>query len=382
MKTLLRGWLFPVLVLLAGCATQTATVAPAATPPGGRPRNLVLVTIDGLRWQEVFRGAEDALLTREAGGVPANQMEALRRDFWAGTPEERRQKLMPFLWSTVVARGSVVGNRDAGSKVSVLNPHWVSYPGYNELLTGQSSDFIVSNAPVPNPHTTVLEWLQQKPAFAGRVQVCAEWRVFTSIINAARSRVPVWTTRQHSPPESASPRVLEIEKWMDDIPFMAPDEHFDAFVNETMKDTVARRRPRVLLLAFGEPDSHAHGRRYDRYLYSIQRCDRFIRELYEWLQTQPEYRDNTAILITPDHGRGVQGEDWTGHGKNVPRSNETWFAACGPDTPARGEWRAGTPELHQAQIAATVAALLGEDFRAAFPNAAAPIAEVLRVAAR
>jgi hypothetical protein len=143
---------------------------------------------------------------------------------------------------------------------------------------------------------------------------------------------------------------------------------------------VARKRPRVLLLAFGEPDVWAHGRRYDRYLYSIQRCDRFIRELHEWLQAQPDYRDHTTILITPDHGRGVECDNWTGHGKNTPRSNETWFAAFGPDTPARGEWRDGSAELHQAQIAATLAALLGEDFRAAFPDAEPPIAEVLPAA--
>jgi hypothetical protein len=74
-------------------------------------------------------------------------------------------------------------------------------------------------------------------------------------------------------------------------------------------------------------------------------------------------------------------EDWNGHGKKIPRSEETWFAFYGPDTPALGERRKGVVEVHQAQVAATVAALLGEDFRAAFPAAAAPVSAVLRAGA-
>ena len=48
----------------------------------------------------------------------------------------------------------------------------------------------------------------------------------------------------------------------------------------------------------------------------------------------------------------------------------------GPDTPPLGE-RSHTAEVHQAQIAATVAALLGKDFRHAVPAAAPPIDVVL-----
>jgi hypothetical protein len=369
MKPLVRGFLFFVVALGSAFAAEP------------RARNVVLITIDGLRWQEIFRGAEDALFTKEAGGVPDNSRDMVRRDFWADTPDERRKKLAPFLWSTIATRGQIYGNRDVGGAVSVANPQSVSYPGYNEILTGAPSSVIVSNSPIPNPHVTVLEFLHEKPAFAGRVAACAAWDVFQAILHPARSKFPVWTTRTPASRDQASPRILEVEKWMADIPPITPSEHFDAFVNVVTRDVFARQRPRVFLYALGEPDEWAHARRYDRYLYSIQRCDRFIRELWEWLQAQPEYRDNTTILLTPDHGRGVLGEDWTSHGIKVPRSNETWFAALGPDTPARGEVREG-PELHQAQIAATVAALVGEDFRARFPQAAAPIDAVLPARAR
>jgi hypothetical protein len=304
--------------MLRGCLLFLVLACAGAFGADPRPRNVILVTIDGLRWQEVFRGAEEAFFTKEAGGVPVPVREALRRDFWAATPAERRQKLMPFFWSTVLQQGQVYGNRDAGSRVSVSNPQWISYPGYNEILTGAPSSVVVTNALIPNPHVTVLGWLNTKPAFAGRVAVCADWMAFKAIVNEPRSRIPVWTSRHPTPPELASPRMREIEQWMQDVQTVTPEAHSDGFVNAAARDVLERKRPRVFLLAFGETDGWAHERRYDRYLYAVQHCDRFVRELWEWLQSQPDYRDNTTLLLTPDHGRGVEASDWISHGTKAP----------------------------------------------------------------
>ena len=363
------------LLLVAWCCL----VGVASAAPERATRHVILVTIDGLRWQEVFRGADEALMTTDktaGGGVPGGELIALRADCLAETPEERRQKLMPFFWGTLVPGGQAFGNRDRGSAASVLNVEKVSYPGYNELLTGAPDPLITSNAPVPNRNVTVLEWLNARPGFAGRVAASAAWNVFAPILNVGRSRLPLFVTGQHSAPGSVSPRLAELERWMDDIPPITSAENFDAFVYHAAVDLIETRRPRVFLLGLGEPDEWAHARRYDRYLQSIRRCDRFIRQLWEHLQAMPEYRGTTTLVLTPDHGRGVTPEDWTSHGKKIARSEETWFAVFGPDTPALGE-RHDTAEVHQAQVAATVAALLGEDFRAAFPAAAEPVAAVL-----
>ena len=338
--------------------------------------NVLLVTIDGLRWQEVFRGAEDALLNKEHGGVPDNQLEALRRDFGGDSADARRRKLMPFFWEVVVPRGQAFGNRDLGSPASVRNPQWFSYPGYNELLTGRVDPLITSNAPIPNRNVTVLEWLHGRPGYAGRIAVSGEWSVFPAIVNPARSRLPVFAPGHRLPSSFSTPRLAELEQWMRDVPEIGPGEHFDGFVYHAAVEFYDRIKPRVFWLALGEPDVWAHARRYDRYLHSIQRADRFIRQLWEKLQALPEYRDRTALVLTPDHGRGVQGSDWTGHGAKIPRADETWLATLNPAAPARGE-RRNTPPVFQAQVAATVAALLGEDFRAAFPEADAPVADVI-----
>src|SRR5262249_44502068 len=153
--------------------------APSSThsePPRGATRNVIVVTADGLRWQEVFRGAESSLLNERDGGVA--DVPALRREFWRETPEARREALMPFLWSVVAREGQIFGNADKGSSARVTNGKNFSYPGYNELFTGFPDSRIDSNDKIPNPNVTVFEWLNRKPAFGGKVSAIGCWDVF------------------------------------------------------------------------------------------------------------------------------------------------------------------------------------------------------------
>lgn len=356
-------------------------LGPALGATGLKTKNILLVTIDGLRWQEVFRGEEAALANKEFGGVSDKALVDLQAKYWADSAGDRRRTLMPFFWDEIARHGQLYGNRDAGSPVQVANAQWFSYPGYNELLTGRPDPGIVSNDLIPNPNVTVLEWLNGRPAFAGRVRACAAWQVFPAILNIGRSGLPLWITGQHSAPEAASPRVLELERLMGDIPSPWRTEHYDAFVHHRALEYIGTDHPRVLYVSFGEPDEWAHARRYDHYLASIGNCDRFIRELWEKLQALPQYRGTTTLIVSPDHGRGATPPDWISHGKKTPNSNETWLAVLGPDTPPLGE-RKDTPTVTTAQVAATVAALLGEDYRGFQPAAAAALPGVFPAAGK
>ena len=147
---------------------------------------------------------------------------------------------------------------------------------------------------------------------------------------------------------------------------------FDYYTFRLAMAYLKTARPRVLYVAFGETDDWAHDHRYDRVLQTLQRTDGYFRELLTWLQQDPAYRDNTAIIITVDHGRGHGPADWFGHGKDVDGAQETWMAAVGPDWPRRGEW-ADAPDAFTNQIAATLAKAAGEDYAAASPDAGKPI---------
>jgi hypothetical protein len=121
----------------------------------------------------------------------------------------------------------------------------------------------------------------------------------------------------------------------------------------------------------GEGDEWAHEGRYDLYLDATLRADRFVERLWSTVQSIPAYAGTTALLLTTDHGRGATREDWMNHGRDVPAAERTWIAVMGPGVPALGVRR--SVNVTASQVAATIAALVGEDFRKAVPAAAPPL---------
>ncbi len=128
--------------------------------------NVVLVLVDGLRTQEVFAGADETLIVKEAG---VEDTAGLRKEFWRDTPQERRAALLPFVWSSMAAQGRVLGDTAGGTGVVVTNTFWFSYPGYSEIFCGFADPRIDSNDPKPNANVTVFEWLHRRPGFKDKV---------------------------------------------------------------------------------------------------------------------------------------------------------------------------------------------------------------------
>src|SRR5262245_33712101 len=92
-----------------------AAVRPAGTQAVAR--NVVIITIDGFRWQEMFTGADADYFKKEEDGKPG----AAERRFWRPTAEERRATLMPFMWGAIAAQGQIFGDPAAGSRAHVTN---------------------------------------------------------------------------------------------------------------------------------------------------------------------------------------------------------------------------------------------------------------------
>ena len=344
--------------------------------PQGKTKNVFLITTDGLRWQEVFSGAEEQLISKTNGGVL--NTNALRRDFLRDTPEARRKMLMPFLWNEVAGKGQIFGNQQIGSVARVTNGRFFSYPGYSEFLTGVVDPTIKSNDKRPNPNTNVFEWLNLKPAYAGKVGAVVNWDVIPWILNAERSKLPVWSG--FALPRGA-PELIKVSPALEQLIQNATPlwdmMMLDTFTHQAAIDHIKIAKPRALYIAYGETDEWAHEARYDLYLRSANNVDRYIKSLWEMVQAMPEYRDQTTFVITTDHGRGVGKTAWKSHGAEIAEAEFIWLAVIGPDTAPLGE-RSHCEPVTQSQVAATVAALLGEDFRAALPQAARPIADVLQ----
>ncbi len=344
-----------------------------AQPPARRSASVVILMSDGLRTQEVFGGADLSLMDRKAGGVA--DPDRLRREFWRDTPEERRAALLPFFWSIVAREGQVFGDRRAGSVARVANGLNFSYPGYSEAFCGVADPRIDSNDKRYNPNVNVFEFLHRRPGFEGRVAAFGAWELYPWILNAPRSGLlvnagyePLRLTEPQPQLDLLNTLKAETEYW--------DSEAFDSFTFHTALEYLRLRMPRVLAILLGETDEWAHAGRYDLYLKSARRFDDYARRLWETLQSMPEYRGSTTLILATDHGRGAGKKDWRSHGRRIRESQYVWMAFLGPDTRPLGV-RGGTAPATQAQIAATIAALLGEDFRSAVPAAAPPIAEVL-----
>jgi hypothetical protein len=339
-----------------------------------RTQNVFLIISDGLRWQEVFSGAERALMTAENGGV--KDTNALRARFWRDTPEARRDVLLPFFWNEIARHGQLFGNQTKGSTVAVTNGRKFSYPGYNEILTGAADARIDSNDKKPNPNVTVFEWLNTRPALRNHVAVFGTWDVFPYIFNVERCHLPIWPVWESKFGACEIPSPQCVVDLMRDTTPMWEDVTYDSFVFHAASDYLKRQQPRLVFVGFGETDEWAHAGRYDHYLTAANHMDDFVRRLWENAQSIPRYRDRTTFIITADHGRGSGLSEWKSHGEKIAGSEGDWIAVIGPDTPPVGE-RSQTEAHTQSQIAATIAALLGEDYHAAVPQSGVPLADAL-----
>jgi len=343
-----------------------ALLRPAAGLACQNVENVIVVSLDGFRWQELFAGAQRELIGR-TGGV-RDTSETLAR-FWRDDPAQRRALLMPFFWSEVAVRGQVYGDSARGSITRVTNGLRFSYPGYNEMLAGVADARISSNDKVLNPNVTVLEYLNDMPAYDGRVAAFGSWDVLPFILDTARSGLPANGAGDPFPQPAGERERLINELSRDVVPAFGPCCRLDAATMEGAIEYLRTRQPRVLYVMLGETDEWAHNRRYDLYLDAAWRSDRFLRRLWETAQSLEQHRGRTALVITTDHGRG-SAADWTDHGRDTPAAERIWIAVMGPGTPALGV-RTNSPAT-QSQVAATIAALLGENF-ASRPGVAPPL---------
>ncbi len=339
-----------------------------------KTQNVFLIISDGFRWQEVFEGAEEMLITKALGKVA--DTNALRSQFWRGTPKARREALLPFIWGEMAKHGQVFGNQKKGSVVTVANGKKFSYPGYNEILTGSADSRIDSNAKNPNPNVSVFEWLNGRSSLRGRVSVMGSWDVFPYIFNCERSRLPIWPAWESKFASVGITAPASVVELMRDTTPLWEDCTYDSFLFHAALDHVKHKKPRLVFVGFGETDEWAHAGRYDLYLTTAHQVDDYVRRLWQTVQSMPQYRDKTTFIITADHGRGSGPVKWRDHGEDVEGAEGDWIAVAGPDTPPLNE-RTQTEAHTQTQIAATIAALLGEDYRAAFPQAGSPIRDIL-----
>lgn len=339
-----------------------------------KSRNVIVVTIDGYRWQELFRGADTAVFFNKRFNTQDSAWRVNK--YWADNVLSRRERLMPFFWNVIAKQGRLYGNRDLGNFVNVINKYWFSYPGYSEILTGYYDPAINSNDYPDNPNQNVLEFLNKQKGFDGKVVAFASWDALTRIINRDRNGLLVNIFDE----DIKGPHLTELQKeanmWQHTIPAVfGQGERLDGNTYAIMKAYLMANHPRVTYLDLGDTDDYAHEGKYDYYLDAAHYIDAMLADLWNYIQKDPFYKNCTTLLISPDHGRGI-GDQWTSHGNHTQHSNETWLAVIGPDISASGEQK-NNGQIYQNQYAQTIARLLGFRFTCNHP-VGAPVLSVFK----
>lgn len=322
--------------------------------PFDAQNKLFIITLDGFRWEEVFAGADSALINdNELTGDTAIS-KAL---YWDADPKQRRKKLLPFFWNVIAGKGQLYGNRLYGNDVNVSNPYALSYPGYSELLTGNVDLSITGNAREKNDNQNILQTLGNTHEYAGRVAAFTSWDVFPFILNKKQSNFYI-----NSGFESLEGKALtKSEKLLNTLQAKAinkrTETRYDELTYIACREYVEKNKPSVVFLSFSGTDNAGHGKRYDEYLQQANNADRMIGELWRLVQSMPEYKGKTSFLITTDHGRGSKKSNWFKHGFFVGGSSQTWFALIGNSTVPAGEIKAES-QVYQKELKALMTQLL------------------------
>jgi hypothetical protein len=285
---------------------------------------------------------------------------------------------MPFFWGTLMKEhGSIAGNRSLGSTVMTTNKMWFSYPGYSEILTGQAHDDVInSNDKKRNPHPSVLEFLKRKLKLnKNQVALFGSWDVFNWIGEHEEGAITI--NAGHEPYDHPNVEIRVLSKLQNEKLSPWGGVRFDYFTFRFAMEHIKTYKPRVLHLALGETDDWAHGGEYAHVLAALERNDRQLKELWDYLQSTPRYKGKTSILITVDHGRGNTINDWTGHGEKIPEAQYIWMAFLSPGSSLRGEWK-NTETIYQNQVAATLCHWLNLDYSENNPQAGKPIAAIAK----
>ncbi|MFV0249283.1 MAG: alkaline phosphatase family protein [Tenacibaculum sp.] len=355
--------LIGLVILFIGCKKNNSNTA--SKEAEDKSPKVFLISLDGVRWQEIFTGADSLLINSP---VFNKDTALLKQKYWDKDFKIRRKKLNPFLWETLVKKGQLYGNRNLNNKVNVANSYWFSYPGYSEILTGFADDQkINSNKKYNNPNKTILELANSMPEFKGEVGAFASWDVFPYIINEERSGIYVNAGYREAVAENISDKELYLNQLQKQAIKPWRSVRQDVFTHHYALEFIKRKKPKLLYIAYGETDDFAHDGDYTNYLLSLENTNMMIQQLWAYCQSNEYYKNKTTFIITVDHGRGTQPiEAWKHHGqynddkgntKRVEGSNQTWIAVLGPSIDAKGEV-AEQMQLYNDQIVSTIKKIL------------------------
>jgi hypothetical protein len=314
---------------------------PAAEVEEARPA-VVLVVLDGARWQDIFRGADPSLAASAHVEAPPAEV------------------LMPHLHELAAQRGAALGAPDQGPAMTASGPHFVSLPGYTEIFTGHRRHPCADNDCPATHQPTVFDEARAAMSDPGEVAVFSSWERIARVATSDESRLVLSTGRSHVAgddllrADDLTAQLLDEGRAAGTFPGHG-DFRPDRITGPLALRYLETRQPRLMFIGLGEPDEYAHRGDYGAYLDALRAADRVIGDLFATLDRMGARGRQTSVFVTADHGRA---RDYRFHGGRFPESSRVWMVAAGGGVTSRGWLRSERPHC-LADIAPTVRALLG-----------------------
>jgi hypothetical protein len=256
---------------------EPTTVEAPETP---RTEAVVVVVLDGARWQEVLVGSDNRFATGDDRGVPAAQ-------------------LMPHLHQ-MIHEGAAIGAPDHGYPMSATGPNFISLPGYTEIFSGRTPFECADNECAGAREPTIVDEIRTT---SSDVAVFSSWG---PIVRASALR-PSDVMMSTGTPGTGEFRA-------------------DRATADRALAYFADRRPTFMFLGLGEPDEYAHRFDYPGYLTSLRQADTVLGELLGLIAQSGERGRHTTVFVTCDHGRS---DNFRDHGAPWPESSRVWLVAYG-----------------------------------------------------
>lgn len=290
---------------------------PRPAPMPSPADTVILVTLDGVRVQELLDGVDNAQMPGHAGA-----------------------QVMPRFMKKIVPKGVFIGDRSRGSLMHMGNPSGISMSGYQAIFGGRATPCLHNDC-APLFGETILSRVAQHLGAPA---------IFTSYGPVCHG---IRATPYAQPAICGPPMAYNLANELG-LPVDLPRDDVVALLALRQLRTAP---PPLLFIGLEESDATAHGGNYRDYLNVLERYELILDEIWQETQRLNSEGHKTSLIISIDHGRG-RGNDWTGHRWNIPGTSEVWAFAAGYGIAAKGRLH-DTVKRSLFDIRPTVEHLLG-----------------------
>lgn len=325
---------------------EALAAQPSMRPPVEKrpapPSRVVLVVIDGVRWQDVFQGVDPDLAKTYM--LPPKEVLGV-------------SELVPNLHRLATEDGLAFGAPGVGEAMFASGPNYVSQPGYIEMFSERRAFGCLSNDCPKTTEPTFVDAIAESTS--GSAAVITSWEIIGRAAAVHPERLVVSTGQSRGENQAQlrvnahAARSLEMGRiaaaWPGHGEYRA-----DKYTREIALEYLEERRPRFLFVGLGDTDEYAHLGDYRGYLRALHEADATVGRILETLDRMGDDGRHTTVLVTTDHGRE---RGFVSHGGFAPESSRVWMIAGGNVRP-EGRVALDAP-AHLYDVGPTVRELMG-----------------------